>query len=58
MKLALKGRDLCAVTDIIKNATKELKSFFQNMVSRNVSHTFTVACRRVYLHKGRILKEM
>jgi len=25
MKLALKGRDFCGVTDIIKNATEELK---------------------------------
>jgi hypothetical protein len=57
LRSALKERRFCNATDIIKNATEELKSFSQ-MVSENVSNTFTVADRSAYLHKGTILKEI
>ena len=52
LKSALKGRRYCDATDIIKNATAELKR-----LSQNVS-TFTVAVRSVFLHNGAILKEI
>jgi hypothetical protein len=31
---------------------------FHNMATKNISNTFTVAGRSVYLHKETILKEM
>jgi len=51
LRLTLKGWRFCNVTDIIKNATEELKRLSQ-MVSENVSNIFTVADRSAYLHKG------
>jgi hypothetical protein len=57
MKSALKGRRFCNVTDVLKNATKELKSFHK-IASRNISNNFTAAGRSVCFHKGIILKEM
>ena len=53
MKSALKGRRYCDATDLIKNATAELKR-----LSQNVPNTFIVAVRSVLLHKGTILKDM
>jgi hypothetical protein len=47
----LNGRRFCDATEIIQNATEELKSFHK-MSSKNVSNNFTVAGRNVYLHKG------
>jgi len=41
------------VTDIIKNATEELKRLSQNFVSCN----FTVTGRRVYFNKGTTSRE-
>jgi hypothetical protein len=46
LKSVLKGRRFCDASDIIKNATEELKSLSQ-MVSGNVSNTFTDAGRSV-----------
>ena len=43
LKSALKGRHFRDATDIIKNATEELKRVSQ----KNVSNTFTVAGRSV-----------
>jgi len=57
LRSALKGRRLCEATDIIKNATEELKRLSQ-MVFENVSSAITVADRSAYLHKGTILKEI
>jgi hypothetical protein len=56
MKSARKGRRIGDTTDVIKNATEELKSIHK-MASRNVSNTFIVAGRSLHLHKGRVLKE-
>ena len=57
LKSALKGRRFCDATYIIKNAMEELKRL-SKVASRNVSNTFTVSGKRVYLQKGVILKEM
>jgi hypothetical protein len=46
LKSALKGRRFYGATDIIKNATKELK-IFHTMAPRNVSNNPTVAVRSV-----------
>jgi hypothetical protein len=54
-KSVLKRRRFYGVTDIIKNATEELKRF-HTMVSRNVSNTTTVAVRSVCLRQERVLK--
>jgi len=56
LKSGLEGQRFCDTTDIIKNATEELKGFHK-MASRNISNTFIGACRSVYLHKGAILKK-
>jgi len=53
LKSALKGRRFYDDTDLIQNATKELKSFHK-FAFRNISNTSTVAGRNVYLHKGTI----
>ena len=58
LKSALKGRQFCGATDIIRNATEELKRLSRKGFSRKVSSTFTVAVRSVYLHKETILNEM
>jgi hypothetical protein len=50
----LNGPRFCDATAVIKNAMKELKSFHK-MASTNVSNTFTVTDRSVYLHKGNYL---
>ena len=57
LRSALKGRRLFDATDIINNATEELKRLSE-MVSEDVSNSFTVADRSAYSHKGTILKEM
>ena len=57
LRSALKGPYLCDGTDVIKNATEELKRLLQ-MVFENVSIIFTVADRIAYLHKGINLKEI
>jgi hypothetical protein len=44
---ALKEWRFCGATDIIKNATEELKRLSQKNTSRNVSNTFTLAGRSV-----------
>jgi len=55
LKSGLKGRRFYGVTDIIKNATEELKRF-HTVAFRNVSNTVTVAGRTVYLCKEPLLK--
>jgi transposase len=50
-RLALMRRRFCDSTDIIKNATEELKRLSQNF-SSNVSNTFTAAGPNAYLHNG------
>jgi hypothetical protein len=57
LKLLLKGRRFCNVIEIIKNVTEGLKMLSQKF-SRNVSNTFTVAGRSVYLHEGIILEKI
>jgi hypothetical protein len=57
LRPALKRQSLCDATDIIKNATEELKRLSTNS-SRNVSHNFTVTGRSEQLQKGIILKEL
>jgi hypothetical protein len=54
--ISIKGRRFYDTTDTMVNATEEPKR--QKLASRNVSNTFTVAGRRVFLHKGTNLKEM
>ena len=51
LKSVFKGRRPRNATDIIKNATEELK-ILNRIASRNVSDIFTVADRNVYLHTG------
>ena len=51
LKSALKGRRFYRFTDITKNETEELKRL-PKMTSENVSNTFSVAGRIVYLRKG------
>jgi hypothetical protein len=46
LKSALKGRRFCDASDIIENATEELKSFHK-IASIYVSNAFTVAGRSV-----------
>jgi len=55
MKSVLKKARFCDATDIVKNATEELKrlSRFQKYLQK-----FTVASRCAYLHIGTLLKEM
>jgi len=53
LKSALKGRRFYDDTDIIQNATKELKSFHK-FAFRIIPNTSAVAGRSVYLHKGTI----
>jgi transposase len=55
LKSVLKGRRFYGVTDIIKNATEELKRF-HTVASRNVSNTTKVAGRSVCLRQERVLK--
>jgi len=57
LRSALKRRRFCNATDIIKNVTEEPKRLSQ-MVSENVSNSFTVADRSAYSFKRTILKEM
>ena len=56
LKSALKGRSFCDATDIIKNATEELK-MLSKMASRKVSNAFTVSGSSVRLHKGDYFEE-
>ena len=51
LKSALKGRRFGDATDNIKNATEELKRL-STKASRNVSNTFKVAYRSVWLQEG------
>jgi hypothetical protein len=53
----LKGRGFSGATDIVKNATEELKRISE-IASMNVMNTFTDPGRNVQLHKGNVLKEM
>jgi len=55
LKSSLKGRRFYGVTEIIKNATEELKRF-HIVAFKNVSNTATVAGRTVYLRKEPVLK--
>jgi hypothetical protein len=56
LKSALKGRDFCDTTDIIKNAPEELKRFSKHGAFRNVNNIFTDAGQIVWLCKGTMSK--
>ena len=55
-KSALKGRRLCDATDIINNATKELKRISQEGFQEFIQHFYS-AGRSAQLNKGAILKK-
>jgi len=50
LKLALTGRRCCDVNDIIKNATKELKSLSQNGFQECFQHLYSPWQKYVYLY--------
>jgi len=58
LKSTFKGRRFYDATDIIKNATEELKGLSYVMVSKKASNTFTVADRSVWLYELNILKDI
>jgi transposase len=51
LKSGLKKRHFCYATDIIKNATEELKGD-QKIASRHVSYTFTIADKMCSCTRG------
>jgi hypothetical protein len=55
-KSALKERRLCDATDIINNATKELKRLSQEGFQKCIQHFYS-AGRSAQLHKGAIFKK-
>jgi hypothetical protein len=57
LKSAMKGRCFCHATDIIKNATKELKRLSKT-ASKNVFNINKFAGRSVQMQTRNILKEM
>jgi hypothetical protein len=57
LKTALKARGFCDATDVIKNATEELKSLSQNGFQECLRN-FTADDRSVELHKGTTVMEM
>jgi len=44
LKSAMKGRRFCDATDIIKNATEELKSLSQNSFQEYFQHLYGQKC--------------
>jgi hypothetical protein len=56
LKSALKERRLCDATEIINNATKELKRLSQEGFQEFIQHFYS-AGRSAQLHKGTILKK-
>jgi hypothetical protein len=57
LKSALNGRCFCGATDIIKNATEELKRF-SKMASKNVFNIYIVASKSVQIQTRNSLKEI
>ena len=58
LKSALKGRRICDATDIIKNATVELKRLSPNGFHECFQQIYSRWKKSVQLHKGTILKKM
>jgi hypothetical protein len=56
-KTAWKERRFCESTDIIKNATEELKRLSQSGFQECLQHLYS-RWLKLYLHKGIIIKEI